>query len=655
MAGKNTVEIILSAKDEASRALREAYGSVEESNNKFLGTIMSGKALIAGAFTALGGYIAKTGVEYDAMAEQSQVAWTTLLGSQSQAKDMMKDIANFAKATPFETKDVDMMAKYLHNAGLEGKGMFDQLMKVSDVASAFNIPIDSAEEMTRQMSQVIQSGTAYTEDINILQDRGVPIYKALAQQLGVTTGEVKKMASEGKITSDVYMKAFNSVAGSVKGASDAQSQTFSGLMSTMKDDWEMISGELSKPLFALMKKGLDDLMPILDKFLGGVKSGGLVGGLEAIFPPSISTTIDRVKTGIQGIFNLFKGDSMAGNNALRMLGFDENTISVIDSTIDTIKSTVKSFFDYYVKYFQTEWAVIIGVFKGAWDIIVRLFSGNNDLGGSFIKIFNTIKNIALPILQDAFAFIKKELDVLKKFWAENGDQIIQAVKNFVAILVSIFQFLASILGPIIQIAWETVKKVFSAALDIIMGLIKVFAGVFTGDWSKVWEGVKEILSGAWNGITSIISGALKAVWSLVSSVFTDIGNAIKGPIDEAVNFVKDGIDKIKGFFSNLGSYIPSPHFDVTMGHKNIMGADVPWPDFNFKWYDKGGVFYGPQVIGVGEKRPEFVGALDDLRKIVKEETGGKGKGGNTYHITVNKEETANQLVRELQRLEWLYA
>ena len=46
------------------------------------------------------------------------------------------------------------------------------------------------------------------------------------------------------------------------------------------------------------------------------------------------------------------------------------------------------------------------------------------------------------------------------------------------------------------------------------------------------------------------------------------------------------------------------------------------PHFSVSWYDKGGIFDRPTVIGVGEKRPEFVGALDDLRGIVRDEAGG---------------------------------
>jgi hypothetical protein len=54
------------------------------------------------------------------------------------------------------------------------------------------------------------------------------------------------------------------------------------------------------------------------------------------------------------------------------------------------------------------------------------------------------------------------------------------------------------------------------------------------------------------------------------------------------------------------------------------------PSLNVRWYDKGGIFNQPTVIGVGEKRPEFVGALDDLRDIVREEAGARDVTINVY-------------------------
>jgi hypothetical protein len=64
----------------------------------------------------------KTGVDYNASVESSTVAWTTLLGSATKAKQMIQDISTFAAKTQFDTEGVDAMAKYLNNAGLCRKG-----------------------------------------------------------------------------------------------------------------------------------------------------------------------------------------------------------------------------------------------------------------------------------------------------------------------------------------------------------------------------------------------------------------------------------------------------------------------------------------------------------------------------------------------------
>lgn len=116
--------------------------------------------------------IGSVGVEYDAMQESSTQAWTTLLGSADKAKQQVQDIATFAAKTQFDTEGVDSMAKYMTNAGLSGKGLFDELQRIADVSGAFNISADNAKEMTRQMSQVQQATVAYTSDLDILQNQG---------------------------------------------------------------------------------------------------------------------------------------------------------------------------------------------------------------------------------------------------------------------------------------------------------------------------------------------------------------------------------------------------------------------------------------------------------------------------------------------------
>jgi tape measure domain-containing protein len=567
-------------------------GTVGKAGQAMGATIMKYAAMATASLATMGGAMA--GIQYDAQLEQSNVAWKTLLGTQEKAADMLDRIAKFAKATPFETSDVDMMAKYMHNAGLEGQGLFDALMKVSDVASAFAIPAADAKELTRQMSQVRQAGVAYTEDLNILQDRGVPIFKALAKELNTNVANVKKMASQGSITSDIYIKAFNGIADSVKGASDAQSKTMTGMLSTLSDNLKMISGALMEGLFNRLKDALNVVLPLLDRFSSTLKDKGLKAALTELFPPSIGSIInqmmtglqnlhDRVKEGIDGIFTLFNGNKGAGISMLDDFGLGSDAINLVVTSVDKIKSSLqilKGAFDIFngdsiggITFltkmgFSTDTIVkVVSVVNGIKSTINNfvssvigyykgLFSGDGNIGESFVRIFNVVKSIALPILQDIVAFVKDKLAMIKKFWDENGAQITQAVKNVWNIIATVFEFIAPVILAVVKMLWESVKGVIDGALNIIMGLIKVFAGLFTGDFSKMWEGIKQLFMGAiefvWNLINLLMFGRILGG---IKSFVVAGGEAFTGFMTKTIEIFKNLdtylFDFIKSMFSKL--------------------------------------------------------------------------------------------------------
>jgi tape measure domain-containing protein len=613
--------------------LKTMQGQVQGAHRSIgstLGTIgkvtAAAVATVGASMSVIGGLIAKTGIAYDSMAENSQVAWNTLLGSQEKAKQMVKDISDFAKNTQFDTTNVDAMAKYMHNAGYEGKELFNRLTEIADVSGAFNIPADSAQELARQMSQVVQSGTAYTEDLNILQDRGVPIYKAIAEQLGVDVGAVKMLASQGKLSSDDYIAAFDNIAGSVKGASEAQSVTFTGMISTIKDQLSMLAGILAKPLFNSLKAGMDKLVPVLnslvsyangdvkdfsktmdeafgpgsgqkvmvfangfkavvDKIKNGISSlkttfGGIAeifkgganegtgismlsrAGLDPEQIHSVTTAVDKIKKAMEilkGAFEIFKGDSIGGITFLTKMGFSPETITKVVHVVNGIKNAIGSFVSSYTGY------------------IKGLFSGDGNLGQSFGKIFNTAKSIVMPILTDIVAFVKEKIAMIKQFWDENGAQIIQAVKNMWAVIAAIFKFIAPVILFVLKMLWDSVKGVIDGALKIIMGLIKVFAGLFTGDFSKMWEGIKQLFFGAiqfvWNlinllmfgrilsGIKAFITGGIThftGFWTKVVDIFknldTHVWNIAKGMISKVVSFFRGFVSEGVRIFDTLRTF-----------------------------------------------------------------------------------------------------
>lgn len=250
------------------------------------------------------------GIKSNASLETSQVAWTTLLGTQEEAKQMLEDITKYAATTPFSKTGVDTMAKQLHNAGFEGQALFDQLTKFGNMGSAFAIQEDSLSEMVRQYSQVQMAQVAYTEDLNILQDRGIPIFKGLAEVMGVSVAEVKNMASQGKITADIYNQALDSIASTTEGAMDKQSKTFSGMLSTIEDNVMNISQKIIQPIFEKVVEYMPKIIDLVDDFSANLDEGkGILDSIKEsitdVFGEDTWNKISMVTTVVMGLVGAY--------------------------------------------------------------------------------------------------------------------------------------------------------------------------------------------------------------------------------------------------------------------------------------------------------------------------------------------------------------
>ena len=181
----------------------------------------------------------------------------------------------------------------------------------------------------------------------------------------------------------------------------------------------------------------------------------------------------------------------------------------------------------------------------------------------------------------------------------------------------------------------TVPKMLSAAAE----LIKKFASALVNNLPQIISALGKI--GA-----EIVKGLGTALYGKVTEAANGIKEKFLKPINDMREKVKEVLDKIKGFFpiqvGNLLKGLKLPHFSLS-GNFSLNPPSVPHLSVN--WYDKGGIFTSPQVIGIAERRPEFVGALDDLRKIVREET----SGGVTINVYANDHMDVTQLAEEVER------
>ena len=170
---------------------------------------------------------------------------------------------------------------------------------------------------------------------------------------------------------------------------------------------------------------------------------------------------------------------------------------------------------------------------------------------------------------------------------------------------------------------ENVKTSFSTKMATAASTVSTKMVEIKGHFQNKMEDAKTTVSQKLGSIKGFFSEKLGSTASTVSTKMQEIKNSFTSKIQEAHDTISGIIEKIKKLFDiSLKLDIKLPHISVSGGEAPFgIGGQGKLPSFSVEWYDKGGIFDHPSIIGVGEKRPEFVGALDDLRQIVREESG----------------------------------
>lgn len=210
-------------------------------------------------------------------AETTQVAFTTLVGSAGRAAAVLQDIRTLGAQTPFEFPELATAARSLIAFGEQAERAPAVLRMIGDVASGIQAPIG---EIATIYGKARVAGTLFSQDINELTGRGIPVIQQFAKQLGVSDSEVKKMAEQGKITFPMLEKAFVDLTG--KGGQfyqmmQAQSGTAEGKLSNLKDAIGQVLTTIGTPINDALKPVLDDAGAAVQRFGAGLAAAVQIG------------------------------------------------------------------------------------------------------------------------------------------------------------------------------------------------------------------------------------------------------------------------------------------------------------------------------------------------------------------------------------------
>lgn len=274
--------------DSTKIALENAYKSSEVLKGK-LNELGNSSESTAGKMTGLGSSLASlaTGVGFTMLLknaaqasikyEQLHISMSVMLGSAAKATETLEKFSKFATATPFTDDQVNQAGKALVAFGVSTDEVVEKMTRIGDISAGVGKDFN---ELALIYGKAKVAGTLYAEDINQLLEAGIPIMGEFAKQLGTTEGQVKKMASEGKLTFEMFDKAMVSMTESGSkfgGMMDKQSQSIGGKLSTIESNISSLLKTTGDSMMGALTPAVDIIGKITDALSKGAKEMGPFG------------------------------------------------------------------------------------------------------------------------------------------------------------------------------------------------------------------------------------------------------------------------------------------------------------------------------------------------------------------------------------------
>lgn len=294
--------------------------------------------------------------------------------------------------------------------------------------------------------------------------------------------------------------------------------------------------------------------------------------LNMITKPIIDNK-DKIKTAIEGTLEAI-----------------EPFTSGLLTAVQTIRDAVSTVYDEHLK------PLFDSIAEGLSTILGTLLDGYNQYVAPVLKsLGERFKEIMEGPFKDTIDkitnFLGKLIDALKLLWENVLVPLFDWIAaNVMPILAKVLEFV----GNALLDAFETIIKVVGDIADILSGVIDFVVGVFTGDWEKAWDGIKEIFSGVWDLIKDILSGAwdfiknavkngveivktvISTVWNGLKTLTSTVWNAIKTAVLGIWNGLKSNastvFNAIKTAISTVWNTIKSATSTVWNGIKSVVSS-----------------------------------------------------------------------------------
>lgn len=238
----------ITARDETAGAVSMAKRSIGSQ----IGSLQ--QLIAAGTGALIGGAIVKGALDVAAAAEQSKVAFETILKDGEKTMALLKELDDFSVSTPFTPTEVRKAGQSLLAFRNTAAEVPEILQFLGDAAAGSGSELS---ELVRIFNKTKSVGKLTGETFEQFAERGVNLRVVLGEMLGKTGEEMVEMQKNGEISFDLVTQAFRKMTGEggiFFNAMQKQSTTFSGLMSTLEGNVTKVKEQLGNALLPVAKE-----------------------------------------------------------------------------------------------------------------------------------------------------------------------------------------------------------------------------------------------------------------------------------------------------------------------------------------------------------------------------------------------------------------
>lgn len=404
--------------DQVKKTEQEIKSRTEKISSSFTKV---GKALTVGLTVPITGLIV-AGIKYNATVEDLTTSFEVMTGSAEKAGDIVKRLKDIGSKTPFEFTDLAETTKLLMNYGLTADEAIDKMQMLGDISQG------SAEKMSRismAYGQMSSAGKVNLEDVKQMIEAGFNPLKEISESTGESMLSLYDRISKGTISVDeitASMKRSTSEGGKYFNSMDKQSQTTTGKLSTLKDEFLNATGSLTESLIPAFQSGVNWLTKLSTWFASlSEKQRGMiltVSGVLLVLGPLLMI-----------IGALLPAISAIG----AVLGFIASPIGLIVLAIGALigvfvylMATSEDFRAMMFDIFTQIWAFlkpiienignlfmgIVDIIKGVVQLIYGIFTGDLKMAvEGFKNIFYGIVNVVVSVMNEVIRVINNAIKV----------------------------------------------------------------------------------------------------------------------------------------------------------------------------------------------------------------------------------------------------